>query len=87
MINRCPYVDFTCYDNTVNLSDYNAKVGKLNLWATEAEQNIKKLQAFKDFVHNKLNELGVPEDPNPQMTKITGCRIGPRLDWLADQSK
>jgi hypothetical protein len=41
-----------------------------------------RLQAFKDYVHKRLDEMGVPADPEPSKTAETGCRIGPRLDWV-----
>lgn len=41
-----------------------------------------KLQAFKDYVHKTLDEMGVPPDPDPELTAVTGCRIGHRLTWI-----
>lgn len=38
-----------------------------------------KLQAFKDFVHRRLDEMGVPKDPESPH-RDAGCRIGGRLD-------
>ena len=43
---------------------------------------VSKLREFKDYVHRRLDEAGVPTNPDPTKTKETGCRIGPRLDWL-----
>lgn len=37
------------------------------------------LQAFKDFVHRRLDEAGVPTHPDGPHSK-EGCRIGDRLD-------
>jgi hypothetical protein len=48
---------------------------------------IAKLEEFKHYVHQKLDEAGVPADPNPERTKSTGCRIENRLDWLIEGSK
>lgn len=42
------------------------------------------LQAFKAYVHKRLDAMGVPENPEPARTLETGCRIGPRLDWLEE---
>lgn len=41
-----------------------------------------KLQAFKDYVHERLDKESVPVDPDPEKTKETGCLIGARLDVL-----
>lgn len=40
-----------------------------------------KLQAFKDFVHYRLTQAGVTENPNGPHT-AEGCRVGDRLDEL-----
>ncbi len=37
------------------------------------------LQRFKDFVHRRLDEAGVPTHPDGEHSKA-GCRIGDRLD-------
>lgn len=37
------------------------------------------LQAFKDYVHKRLDDAGVPVDPESSH-KLEGCRIGGRLD-------
>lgn len=42
---------------------------------------VAKLREFKAYVHNRLDEAGVPEDP-PSQHREKGCRIGGRLDWL-----
>lgn len=41
-----------------------------------------KLQAFKTYVHERLDGMSVPTDPVPEFTASTGCRIGTRLDWI-----
>lgn len=38
-----------------------------------------KLQAFKDYVHKRLDEAGVEKEPGGVHSKA-GCRIGDRLD-------
>lgn len=49
-----------------------------------AEENVAKLQAFKDWVHSYLDTKGVPHHPHgPHGAE--GCRIGDRMDWLMDQ--
>lgn len=39
------------------------------------------LQAFKDYVHKRLDDAGVPVDPESPH-KAEGCRIGGRLDCV-----
>lgn len=39
-------------------------------------------QAFKAFVHRRLDTAGVPENPEPPKHALEGCRIGDRLDWI-----
>lgn len=53
---------------------------------TETGKDIKdiaqKLLAFKTFVHERLDKMGVPKEfPNGPHTK-EGCRIGDRLDYV-----
>lgn len=45
----------------------------------ELKQQIEKLQAFKDYVHQRLDEAGIEKEPNGEHSKA-GCRIGDRLD-------
>ncbi|MGH6950839.1 MAG: hypothetical protein ACREH4_08200 [Vitreimonas sp.] len=45
----------------------------------ELQGREQKLQAFKDFVHRRLDEAGVPTHPDGPHSK-EGCRIGDRLD-------
>ena len=49
--------------------------------AEKAEAEAAKLQAFKDYVHQRLADHGVPHHP-PGVHSAAGCRIGDRLDWL-----
>ena len=46
---------------------------------TAAVEALKRLQAFKDYVHQRLDEAGVPADPDSPH-KAAGCRVGGRLD-------
>lgn len=41
--------------------------------------DITALQAFKDYVHGRLDEAGIPTHPDGEHSKA-GCRIGDRLD-------
>lgn len=43
------------------------------------DAHIAKLQAFKDYVHKRLDDAGIPTHPGGHHSKA-GCRIGDRLD-------
>lgn len=49
------------------------------------EEENKKLQAFKDYVHKRLDDAGVPVDPD-SIHKEHGCRIGGRLDFVFQEN-
>jgi D-ribose pyranose/furanose isomerase RbsD len=49
--------------------------------ATEAEEERDALAKFKAYVHARLDDAGVPVDPESPH-KAEGCRIGGRLDVL-----
>jgi hypothetical protein len=53
----------------------------LVLDAEAARHERDKLQAFKDYVHKRLDDQDVPHHP-PGPHGAEGCRIGDRLDWL-----
>jgi hypothetical protein len=46
-----------------------------------------RFQAFKTWVHAWLDSVGVPSDPDPEKTKVTGCRIGGRLAYLRNTNQ
>jgi hypothetical protein len=46
------------------------------------EEKVGSLLLFKEFVHDWLTQNGVPPNPEPEKTEKTGCRVGPRLEWL-----
>ena len=48
---------------------------------SELEEQIQKLQAFKDYVHKRLDDAGVEKEPNGKHSEC-GCRIGDRLDLI-----
>lgn len=56
----------------MDVEAYAAKAAEI-----EAERN--KLQAFKDYVHARLDAAGIPTHPDGPHSK-EGCRIGDRLD-------
>jgi hypothetical protein len=43
------------------------------------------LRKFKQYVHERLDAMHVPADPEPEKTLEHGCRVGERLNWLAQQ--
>jgi hypothetical protein len=45
----------------------------------ELQERVEKLQAFKDYVHKRLDEAGVEKYPSGEHSEH-GCRIGDRLD-------
>lgn len=49
------------------------------------QMEIDKLQLFKDYVHRRLNDAGVPTHPDGEHSKA-GCRIGDRLDIALKRS-
>lgn len=40
------------------------------------------MEAFKNYVHTRLDEQGVPHDPAPFQTTKHGCRIEGRLEYV-----
>lgn len=46
------------------------------------KERAKRLQAFKDLVHHRLDAMGVPAHPDGKHSE-EGCRIGDRLDIVA----
>lgn len=51
-------------------------------FAADLAIEIAKLKKFKDYVHNRLDAIGVPSDPEPEKNKATGCRIEGRLNFV-----
>jgi len=51
-----------------------------------AQDEVKKLQDFKDYVHDRLDKMGIEKDPE-SIHKAAGCRIGGRIDILEDQRR
>lgn len=42
---------------------------------------LRKALKFKEYVHSRLDEAGVPADPTPE----AGCRVEGRLTWLLNK--
>lgn len=71
--------------NLAHLTETIVRGGPADGGTTLAEKIEHALNAdadFKAYVHKRLDEAGVPTNPEPAKTAETGCRIGPRLDWL-----
>ena len=49
---------------------------------SDAQAEIDKRQAFKDYVHQRLDSMGVPHSIPESEHDKAGCRVGGRLDWL-----
>ena len=58
----------------------------INSPESSAQQRIKELQAFKDYTHKRLDDAGIPIDPESPH-KEAGCRIGGRLDFVFERIK
>ncbi len=68
-------------ENQHEHSDLHAQLAAEREAREKAERERDALQAFKDFVHQYLDEAGVPTHPEGEHSKA-GCRIGDRLDIL-----
>ena len=53
---------------------------------TELVNELLALRKFKEYVHKRLDEAGVPTHPNGPHSK-EGCRIGDRLDIVLEAYK
>jgi hypothetical protein len=53
--------------------------------ALNAQDKTEALQAFKDYVHQRLDEAGIPTHPDGPHSK-EGCRVGDRLDIALNAS-
>jgi hypothetical protein len=52
----------------------------------EMRETIARLKAFKEYVHKRLDDMGIPVNPESSH-KIHGCRIGGRLDIVEQLSR
>lgn len=52
-----------------------------HLLALTEQKEMEKLQAFKKYVHDRLDALGI--DKHEEQNAINGCRIGSRIDDIA----
>jgi len=51
----------------------------------ELIKKLGKLAIFKEYVHARLDAMGIPTDPDEKLTAETGCRIGTRLKYIEDK--
>jgi hypothetical protein len=56
----------------------------LDAYIDHLEEKPSKLQAFKDYVHQRLDEAGIEKEPNGEHSQH-GCRIGDRLDLVLSE--
>lgn len=49
------------------------------------EEQVQKLEAFKKYVHGRLDAANVPHNPEPESNAKHGCRIEGRLNFLEKQ--
>lgn len=43
-------------------------------------------EAFKKYVHDRLDKMGVPSDPEPEQNAKHGCRIEGRLNYIEQET-
>ena len=48
---------------------------------------IERLEAFKTYVHKRLDKMDVPHDPEPKSNAEHGCRIEGRLNYIENANK
>ena len=61
---------------------YRVKLAEADKRADEAEKRADEAETFKEYVHTRLDEAGVPKDPEPKANRAHGCRIEGRLNWI-----
>lgn len=53
--------------------------------SAEAEND--KLKKFKQYVHGRLDKMGIPSNPEPENNASHGCRIEGRLNFIENKLK
>lgn len=64
------------------MTTYNEDLGRARIERDEARAELAKSKAFKEYVHKRLDDAGVPPNPEPEANAKTGCRIEGRLNYL-----
>ncbi len=72
---------------TSRIGELERAVISLALAFTESEEAAVRGERFKTYVHERLDAAGVPLDPTPELTKISGCRIEGRLNWMLNEQQ
>ena len=68
----------------VSLADLGRAIPELSATIAAQATEIAALQAFKDYVHGRLDDAGVATHPDGPHS-AAGCRIGDRLDIVLGQ--
>jgi hypothetical protein len=66
--------------------DQKSEFEVLKATAKELQIKFKRLEEFKAYVHEKLDDMGIPENPEPEKTEQHGCRISERLKFIENKS-
>lgn len=66
----------------VSLNSENPWGDETQYAATDLETEVIKLRKFKQYVHERLDKMGVAVDPEPEQNKEHGCRIEGRLNYV-----
>jgi len=53
----------------------------------ELSEKIDALANFKKYVHDRLDKMGIPSDPEPENNNKHGCRIEGRLNFMENRLK
>jgi hypothetical protein len=79
---------YAFYEGHAKLVNFDHAVDMAESYANEQTQELKaeneKLQRFKDYVHDRLDKMGIPQNPDPENNLAHGCRIEGRLNFIAD---
>lgn len=51
------------------------------------QQENEKLRKFKQYVHSRLDDMGIPADPEPEKNAKHGCRIEGRLNFIQKKTE
>jgi hypothetical protein len=86
MIAKTVHADHAAVENHANSILRNCDEGNLLLARFRVQvERAEKAEKFKAYVHRRLDEAGVPADPDSPH-KAEGCRIGGRLDIVLSRS-
>jgi hypothetical protein len=69
-------------DHVLQMSVLEREIEKRDFALSAARSEAQKARAFKEYVHKRLDEAGVPVDPEPEHNRQHGCRIEGRLNYV-----